>query len=297
MATDNEQPSVRQFFASDGYALHYRHWMPGTRQLRGYVAAVHGIQSHSGWYGYSSGRLCRAGFDVRFLDRRGSGLNRAARGDAPHAEHLVNDLVEFLGTLRDERKRHHPDAPVILLAISWGAKPAAAVCSRHSELCDAAAFLYPGIKARFKANRIQRGLVRLAESLGLGNLRIPIPLDDPALFTSDRAWQQFIRDDPLALREMSLRFLKANLSLDDLIADAPKRMKCPLLLMLAGEDRIVENPATRAYFSAARSELMTILEFPGASHTLEFEPVRERFVDELIGWMRSIGSQIRRRAA
>ena len=59
-----------------------------TGTPRGYVVALHGIQSHSGWYEYSSGRMCEAGFEVRFLDRRGSGENTEDRGHAVHPDRL-----------------------------------------------------------------------------------------------------------------------------------------------------------------------------------------------------------------
>ena len=71
-------PQFEHIVASDGYRLFARHWRPNG-QPRGFVVALHGIQSHSGWYEYSSGRLCEAGYDVLFLDRRGSGRNFSRR--------------------------------------------------------------------------------------------------------------------------------------------------------------------------------------------------------------------------
>ena len=60
-------PHIERYLASDGYPLHLRHWVPSTTP-QGYVVAMHGIQSHSGWYEFSSQRLREAGFDVRFLE-------------------------------------------------------------------------------------------------------------------------------------------------------------------------------------------------------------------------------------
>ncbi len=50
---------------------------------RGELVFIHGIQSHAGWYEYSCTRFSQAGYRVSFLDRRGAGMNAAARGDAP----------------------------------------------------------------------------------------------------------------------------------------------------------------------------------------------------------------------
>ena len=49
--------------------------------IKAHIVALHGIQSHSGWYTWSSRKLAEAGFAVHFTDRRGSGLNWQARGN------------------------------------------------------------------------------------------------------------------------------------------------------------------------------------------------------------------------
>ena len=121
---------IREFTASDGYRLHYRFYGPqGSETPRGFVVALHGIQSHAGWYEHSSRRLADTGYEIIFLDRRGSGLNEEDRGHAPHVDRLVNDVVQLLSAVRRRRDRQAPSAPIILSAVSWGGKLAAVVCS------------------------------------------------------------------------------------------------------------------------------------------------------------------------
>ena len=107
------QMVVRTHTASDGYDWKYRHF---GRFLspQAQVVCIHGIQSHGGWYEGSCTRLCQAGFEVFFLDRRGSGLNERDRGDTPSFRRLLDDLAEFLQSLRTKR-------PIFLVAISWAA--------------------------------------------------------------------------------------------------------------------------------------------------------------------------------
>ncbi len=284
------EPQIRQFTASDGYRFHYRHWKPNGERPLGYVVALHGIQSHSRWYGYSSGRLCEAGYDVRFLDRRGSGLNEEMRGHAVHHDRLVNDVVQFLANLRSLRNHQAPTAPVILLAVSWGGKLAAVIAARRAELIDALALLSPGICARVRTRWYQTLALHLAGMLGKHCAQVPIPLDDPELFTSDPHWQQFIRDDPLALHAATVSFLQSSCKLDRLAGEAPAHIRCPLLLMLAGGDRIIDNQATRRYFERFASSHRQLIEYPDAQHTLEFEASRDQFVADLIDWLDSVRS-------
>ena len=85
---------------SDGTMLQFRRWGPVNRSPRAIVLALHGIQSHGGWYFRSSQAMAEAGFEVLFLDRRGSGLSMSPRGHAIHAERLINDVAQFTRAIR-----------------------------------------------------------------------------------------------------------------------------------------------------------------------------------------------------
>src|SRR5688572_15805938 len=93
------EPVIDTATASDGYCWRYRRYPP-SGPARARVVCIHGIQSHGGWYTRSCRFLSQAGFEVAFLDRRGSGLNEPDRGDAPSFRRLLDDLVEFLQPLR-----------------------------------------------------------------------------------------------------------------------------------------------------------------------------------------------------
>jgi len=287
-----EPSEVTRFRVSDGYELHVRRWSPGTipdtAAPAGLVLALHGIQSHSGWYGYSCRRLREAGYDVWFPDRRGSGENHAARGDAPHPDRLINDVVELLVMLNHERDQHAAEAPVVLLGISWGGKLAAGVTARRPDLVDGLALLYPGLVPRIRPSPWQRMLLKLGMLLGKQEKRVPIPLTDPTLFTAEPQWQQFIRDDPLALHQATVRFLQASVDLDRQLPSLVERIDQPTLLMLAGRDRIIDNAATQRLFERFGASDRKCLVYENAAHTLEFEPNREQIVDDLLDWLRGI---------
>lgn len=277
-------PQIRTFIASDGYKLHYQCWIPAGRPAAS-VVALHGIQSHSGWFTHSSRRLCEAGFEVSFLDRRGSGMNEPARGHAASDRQLVDDVVQMLTSIREQSAGSTPRQPVILLGMSWGGKLAAVTAARRPDLVDRLALLYPGLCARVRPRWDQKMMLALAGWLGIRNRRIRIPLDDPALFTSDPGWQDFIRSDPLAVREVSTSFLLADGELDSALKTVPEAVRCPVLALLAGGDQIVDSRATREFISRFASTDAVVIEYPGARHTLEFEPIREEAVGELIRWL------------
>jgi alpha-beta hydrolase superfamily lysophospholipase len=273
--------------ASDGYLLQYRHWPAATSTPRAHIVALHGIQSHSGWYTYSSTRLAQAGYEVYFLDRRGSGLNPLDRGHVLHEDRLINDVVQFLLDLEHRRAQAGITAPVILMGVSWGGKLATAVALRRPDLCSALALLYPGIYSRARPSWWQRASLQWAEFVGWGRGLLPIPLNDPELFTNESRWQEFIHRDELALVRVSISFLLANFRLTDEIDDRIDALSLPTLLMLAGRDDIIDNETTKERLAAPSHPERTLIEYPAARHTLEFEPDPEPFIADLLSWLSS----------
>ncbi|HYT90562.1 MAG TPA: alpha/beta fold hydrolase [Gemmataceae bacterium] len=270
--------TVETFTAGDGYRWRYRRYRP-PGEPRAEVVCIHGIQSHGGWYEYSCARLAQAGFAVSFVDRRGSGLNDEQRGDAPGFRRLLDDLAEFLRPLRGAGK-----PPVFLVAISWGGKLAVALQRRHPGLVDGLALLCPGFYSQVRPPFLQR--MRILWSRLIAPRRLfPVPLSDPELFTANPRWQQFIRDDPLSIRQATARLLIESVRLDGYLRFARRYVTVPVLLMLAGKDRIIRNDRTRRLLERWPATDKQVIEYPEAHHTLEFEPEPDRFIDDLRGWL------------
>jgi alpha-beta hydrolase superfamily lysophospholipase len=224
---------------------------------------------------------------VYFLDRRGSGLNGQDRGDAPGFRRLLDDITEFLITLRNPER---PVIPIALVAISWGGKLAVAHEKRHPGLVDGIALLCPGFFARVKPSLRQR-LAILRARLLAPQRRFAIPLNAPELFTANRRWQRFIAEDELSLREASARLMIESVRLDGYLRFVPRHVRVPVLLMLAELDRIIDNDRTRRYVERFKSPNKEVIEYPKAHHTLEFEREPDFFIDDLLRWLDTVVGQ------
>jgi alpha-beta hydrolase superfamily lysophospholipase len=272
--------SIHEYTAGDGYRWRYREYQAAGAP-RGHVVCIHGIQSHGGWYQYSCARLAEAGFHTFFLDRRGAGLNEQDRGDAPGFRRLLDDLAEFLHTLAI------PDAggiPTFLVAISWGGKLAAALLRRHPGLVNGLALLCPGFCPKVRPPLTQR-LAILGSRLASPRRLFPVPLNDPELFTATPRWREFIRQDPLRLRQATARLLVESVRLDGYLRFVPKHVNIPVMVLQADCDRIIDNARTRRFVARFASADKTVLAYAGAHHTLEFEPDPDRFIDDLRQWL------------
>lgn len=276
-------PVLRTFRASDGYVFYLRHY-PAVGRTRGRLVFLHGIRSHGGWYTRSCGEFAAAGFDVYFLDRRGAGLNTARRGDGPSFRRLLDDVAEFTRSLRAERVW----LPLFVCGISWGGKLAAALPYRRPGLLDGLVLLCPGLVPKVAPPFLRRMRIALAKFLRPDRL-FSIPLNEPELFTASPEWQKFIDADPHGLRVATARFLFNSFALDIYLRRASRRVAVPALLALAEHDRIIDNAGTRAFvgrFAGARE----VVEYPGAHHTLEFEPPDHPWVGDVLAWLARQGA-------
>ena len=260
---------------SDGYKLSVTRYR-SLDNSRAIAVMNHGIQSHAGWFQATSQDLAKAGFDVWFIDRRGSGLNQWQRGHARGAGRLLEDVRQVVRAAQFAVG----DRPVLMAGLCWGGKIAAAAAADCRIRTDALALLYPGIFQRIRGSKLDRFRLNLGRFLGASKRLVPIPLSE-TLFTDDVTWQRFIRDDELALREISVGSLFAAKDLDQM--RNPRSVTCPTIVQLAGNDQIVDNVKITAWAKHIAGGSKTIV-YEGVPHVLEFSSTRSKAVKDLVEW-------------
>lgn len=276
-------PTIATWNASDGYPVHYRRWQ--VADAMGDVVILHGIISHSGWYLKTGAHLASAGFSVHSLDRRGSGLNFRDRGDVVDCEQWIDDVVQYITALRtDQAATASKPRPLLLVGISWGGLLATAVAKRLGWDIAGLILLCPGFFSRKGTSSLQHTLVKIATGAGLGNLRFPVPLREPELFTESVQWQHYIAHDPFTLRKVTLRLATASAQLYHNTISHPTRLATTTLLMLGGRDRIIRNDQVREMVHHYYGDRPTVIEYPQAAHTLEFEDDTSSYLADLSQW-------------
>lgn len=269
---------------SDGAMVAGR-WWPGTAVNHDTaVVYLHGIQSHGGWYTWSGALLARMGLPVLMPDRRGSGLNSTARGDAPSADRLVDDLDELSEWVRFQTGASR----LAVVGVSWGGKLAIAWALRRPERIRSLLLIAPGLFPAVDISLWER--LRIGWHLVVNpTARHAIPLNDPALFTDNPEKRRFIARDSLKLTHASARLLFASARLDRRISQiSPKTLRPNATLLLAENDRIIRNQRTQQWLQKACVHRPTVQILSGAGHTLEFERDRTRFQQAVEGWAREL---------
>ena len=264
----------------DGYQAWARYWPaePCTEA----VLYLHGIQSHAGWYTESARAINEAGFAVLQADRRGSGRNQQDRGHAASARQLVEDGIACADKLREVTGV----GTVHIIGVSWGGKLAAAMHAARPDITSSLVLIAPGLFPIVDVSAADKFRIGLSM---ISNPRrtYDIPLNDPELFTDQPDKIRFLREDRLQLHQATAGFFLASRRMDRMWVKMRQSAAVPLLVFLAGAERIIDNDATRRFVRELHWPCRHVTLFERARHTIEFSADRDEFISELIRWLRN----------
>jgi alpha-beta hydrolase superfamily lysophospholipase len=263
--------------AADGTRLHHQSWLPAGEPWAALVF-LHGIASHGGWFADTAAWLAGEGVAVHAPDRRGSGRSDGPRGHLDDYEQAAADARLFL----DLAAAEHPGRPVFLAASSWAAKLGVVLASRPDPPAGLL-LLGPGLLATVNLPPARRLAVLAGHSVR-PTARLPIPLT-PELYTAEPGAREWIRADPLRLLDATLSFYWQTARLDRARAAASAGLRLPLLVMQGEADAMMDVAGTRVWFDGLATADRTYLGYPGAGHTLDFEPDPGRYRADLLAWL------------
>jgi acylglycerol lipase len=267
------------FTAGDGVRLHYFRWRSRQSPPSTVVVFLHGIASHAGWFAETAADLNRQGVEVYGLDRRGSGRSSGPRGHLNRYERALDDVEQLVQLVASD----HPGPPVFLAASSWAAKLGIVYAAQRPAPLAGLLLLGPGLFPRVNLAPWHR-IVVIAGHLVRPTARLPIPLT-PELYTANPPYRDYIRADPLRLLEATTQLFWETARLDRRRRTATTRLVLPVLLLQGENDEMMDVPATRRWFAGLAGDHNTYRAYPGAGHTLDFEPDRTRYLDDMLAWL------------
>lgn len=266
-----------QLPARDRTPLFVRHFQPAHGTEDRTILLVHGMSEHGQRYEHVIETVVERGWNVVVPDQRGHGLS----GGVPTHVRCFRQYVDDLATIRQHLELQ-PERTAIV-----GHSMGGLVAVRHAQRL-------PGSSA---------ALVLLSPLLGI---RVPIPRSTVALgrmlswvaprvrfrsrvniaHTTRNVVSRNARlSDPLAHRSVTAGWYFAMQSaLRAAWKDADK-IDLPLLVLQAGQDRIVDAQATQAWVQAAATSDRTIRQIIDGYHELLNEPDWASTADHIMSWL------------
>lgn len=266
----------KEIATGDGLTLFVRDLPVPAESRRGGVLLMHGLGEHCGRYAHVARFFNERGWSVRMYDHRGHGRSGGPRGDVPDDQALLGDarrvLDDFAAGL---------DQPPLLFGHSMGGLFAAAFATAALSPLRGLILSSPALGLSLSAPQKM-----LLASLGAVTPGLQVPNGLQTRYLShDPEVVRAYESDPLVHPKITPRLLRCMLrTIDDAHNWAPT-LAIPVLMLLAGDDRMVDAQGSEAFFARLPRGVGTLHHYPALYHEIFNEREASRVFADLALWM------------
>lgn len=266
-----------QLTASDGTPLFVTDWLCGDPQAaKGGIVLMHGLGEHCGRYAHVARFFNECGWSVRAYDHRGHGRSGGPRGDVPDHEALLRDAKLVL----DDFARQF-DTPPLLLGHSMGGLFAARFATGALSPLRGLILSSPALAVSLSATQkfLLQALGAVAPGFGVPNgLQTRYLSHDPKVVA---AYQK----DPLVHPKISPRLLNSMLAAVDFSQSHAAMLAVPTLMVVAGDDRLVDASGSDAFFARLAPGVGTMHRYPEFYHEVFNEVQSRQVFNDVRNWL------------
>ncbi len=244
------------------------------------MIVAHGFGEHGGTYRHVAEALSTAlDIDVIVVDFRGHGTSPGRRGVVRRYEELIDDLTSVL----EWAVQRQPDLPRFLLGHSNGGQVALRVALQPRLPLDGLIISNPALRLALPIPphkvRLGKLLLKYAPWVTLkGKLRAE-------LLTRDPAFQQEHRNDRLRHNRMSAPLFFGMLEGGEMLIARAAEIRTPTLMIVGGQDPVVDPAAARELFDRLGTEDKTLLLYPKMLHEPLNDLGREQVLEDVVRWI------------
>ncbi|XP_021725102.1 uncharacterized protein LOC110692414 [Chenopodium quinoa] len=282
---DKDEKCLRDysiFGTKRGVTLFTQSWSPVSRNVRGIVLLLHGLNEHSGRYSDFAKQLNEIGIKVYGMDWIGHGGSDGLHAYVPSLDDAVVDMKAFLDAILSE----NPGLPCFCFAHSTGAaivlkaaldpkveaqisgivltSPAVGVNPSHpifNVIAPIASLLFPRYQCH-AANKSGTVVCRDPEAL-------KAKYSDPLVYTG-------------AIRvRTGCEILRISAYLQDNLT----KLRVPFLVLHGSADAVTDPKGSQKLYEEASSFDKAIILYDGLLHDILFEPERQTVFHDITDWL------------
>lgn len=247
---------------------------------RGVVIIAHGFGEHGGAYAEAAEAIGRAlDVDVVAPDFHGHGRSPGRRGVVRRYEDLVEDLQAVVAWARGR----FGDRPIFLLGHSNGGQVALRFAIEHGDAVAGVIVSNPSLKIAMPIPPLKlwlgRILMRFAPWV---TLQAYAP---SSVLTSDPEVRARYRVDALRHDRISPPLFFGMVAGGELLLAGAARLRPPLLMLLGGQDPLIDPQFSREFFNRVEQEDKTLILYPKMLHEPLNEVGREKVVADVVHWL------------
>ncbi len=241
---------------------------------------VHGLGAHTGRWKFLSGFFLENNMSSYAIELKGFGKNAESPGHIDSFKTYYNDIFRLNSIIADE----NPGKKVFLIGESMGALISLSVSLERPELFGGLVCISPAFVSKMKLSALDYAKIFLP-LLYNPKKQHEMPFDS-AMCTRDVDYQREMDSD-----EREHRFATSKLLLEIARAQVrvivhKKRIKDPVLFLIAGEDKLVDPGVSKQIFGGLGSKDKTIVDYPAMYHALSIDTGREKVFADILGWIK-----------
>ncbi len=283
MAASGAPAREQMLMTTDGTPLFVRDWpLAADTATAGAVLLMHGLGEHCGRYAHVARFFTERGYLVRSYDHRGHGRSGGARGDVPDHEAILRDaqlvLDDFMRAGGGSAAGGHLP---LLFGHSMGGLFAARFATARLAPLSGLILSSPALALPLSGG--QKILLKMLGAIAPG-LAVPNGLQTRYL-SHDPAVEAAYKTDPLVHGKISARLLRSMLEAIEFAQAQAATLAIPTLLLVAGDDRLVDANGSRAFFPRLAPEVGTLHVYPDWYHEIFNERGAEHVFADLEAWL------------
>jgi alpha-beta hydrolase superfamily lysophospholipase len=261
---------------TSGLKILVRSWRPAG-DPRGVVVICHGVNSHSGYYGWAAEQLAASGLAVHALDLHGRGRSDGERFYLEKLGDYLDD-VDAVVTLARSRA---PGLPVFLLGHSAGGVVSCVYTLENQAklaglVCESFAFQ---VAAPDFALAVVKGLSHIAPHAHVLRLK-------NEEFSRDPQVVQQMNDDPLIANEVQPTKTVAELvRADERLKREFPLITLPVLILHGTADKVTNPKGSQLFYDTAGSHDKTLKLYEGHVHDLLNDLGKEQVMNDIREWI------------
>jgi lysophospholipase len=243
------------------------------QEAKAVIVIVHGAMEHHGRYGWLIEMWRSSGYHVIMGDLPGQGMtSRSARGHVDSFDEYIIEVKDWI------QAAYQFELPVFLLGHSMGGLIATRLLQEtHINLA--------GVVLSSPCLGMLHTPSKAMDLLAIGLNKVAPMVKFPSGLTVDMATRnadvrEIDSNDTLYITKVSVRWYRELVQAMKLALTNTKKMPdIPLLVMQAGDDKIVDKTAVKKWFNELNISEMHYKEWPKCYHEIFNEPEREEIFE------------------
>jgi alpha-beta hydrolase superfamily lysophospholipase len=255
----------------------YREWT--TVSPKAIIILVHGMGGYSGRFFEMGPYLAKSGFQIYAIEQKGHGESPSIKGHINNFKLYTADLRSLVLLARSQ----DPGKKIFIFGESMGGLITLDFSIHYQKMVNGIILVSPAVKDKLP--------MTLGKKVNIFFSSIFKPMTyfgsdfDAAMFTRDTVMAKRIDNDPLEVRSFTAKFYQAILRSMIYVNLMARRIKLPILMLLAGKDTMVSAEAGEQYFKKIRSKDKELKWYPDMFHALYVDKDRETVFKDIVNWL------------